>query len=81
MSKVNLHTMNKSLINCATVLLISLPLVAIGFGDKLYETKIGTIKVGNEAQLLAIVSSGFIGLVGASYLQATQSDGWKSKHQ
>jgi hypothetical protein len=73
--------MRNSIINCASLILISIPVFIVGIGDKISEAKLGTYKVGNEAFLLSLVSSGFIGLVGASYLQATKSDGWKSKHQ
>ena len=58
------------MINTVSALLLCLPLVVIANKDMLYEAKIGRFKVGNEAQLLSLVSSGFIGLTGAAYLQS-----------
>ena len=60
----------RCLLNFASLLLISLPLVVIANGDKLYQATIGVYKVGNEAQLLSLVASGFIGLTGTCYLQS-----------
>ena len=58
------------MINTVSALLLCLPLVAIANKDMLEKAQIGRFKVGNEAQLLSLVSSGFIGLTGAAYLQS-----------
>ena len=58
------------MINTVSALLLCLPLITMANADKLYEAKISRFKVGNEAQLLSLVSTGFIGLTGAAYLQS-----------
>jgi len=58
------------MINIASALLICLPIITMYHGDALSKSKVGVYRVGNEVFLLSLVSSGFIGLTGAAYLQS-----------